>query len=188
MDVFSRYAVAPILRRVCRSVQCVHSPAASLPRTSQDKLKKKNAGNPAQARKPCYTNLQNPDKTMRVKCYFNLHKKLFSVVAMEGDNKGRVIAHVPNITLENAEFKVSEAGRQRVIREKRKNVHAFVVGEWARFNAAIDCAMGGIPVTYNPYKFPSFVRTDTLEPVRAATYARLSGRQAFAYGVACHAA
>ena len=37
---------------------------------------------------------------MRVKVYFNLHKKLFSVVAMEGASKGRVIKHVSEIDLE----------------------------------------------------------------------------------------
>lgn len=57
------------------------------------------------------------------------------------------------IALEDVVFKVSEAGRQRVLREKRKNVHAGVLG-----------TVLGIPVLqpadkafYNPYKYDSFV-------------------------------
>ena len=65
---------------------------------------------------------------MRVFVYFNLHKKCLSVKALEGESKGRVIAHADSVELVNATFKVSQAGRQRVLRERRKNVHAGVVG------------------------------------------------------------
>jgi hypothetical protein len=65
---------------------------------------------------------------MKVFVYFNLHKKCFSVKALEGVNKGKVVQHTDNIVLLLPKFKVSEAGRQRVLREKRKNVHAGVVG------------------------------------------------------------
>lgn len=66
---------------------------------------------------------------MKVKVYFNLHKHCFSVVSLEkGDSYGKVVAHVSEIMLSEVKFKVSEAGRQRVLREKRKNVHAYCVG------------------------------------------------------------
>lgn len=113
---------------------------------------------------------------MKVYVYFNLHKKCFSVKALEGADKGRVIAHTSELDLYDVEFKVSEAGRQRVIREKRKNVHAGVVG-------FTDTELAFIPeldrcksVTYNPYRFASFVCKDTEQPVKEAAYARLSGR------------
>ncbi len=64
---------------------------------------------------------------MRVYVYFNLHRKCFSIKALEGAMKGRVIAHRDNVLLFHTTFKVSQAGRERVIREKRKNVHAFSV-------------------------------------------------------------
>ena len=48
---------------------------------------------------------------MRVFVYFNLHKKCFSIKALEGDRKGRVIAHRDVVVLENCKFKVSESGR-----------------------------------------------------------------------------
>lgn len=103
----------------------------------------------------------------KVKVYFNLHKKCFSVQ----DYKTRlVIDHVNKINLHDAEFRVSESGRQRVLREKRKNVHAFVVGYISESELENKKA-----VTYNPYKFKSFmaVNTDGLEPIFKADKVRL---------------
>lgn len=91
---------------------------------------------------------------MKVFVYFNLHKKLFSIKALEGPSKGRVVAHRRELSLRYAEFKVSEAGRQRVLRERRKNVHAGVVGYWDDVNHSVD---NEIEVTYNPYKYKTFV-------------------------------
>lgn len=95
-----------------------------------------------------------------VQIYWNLHKRVFSVMALEGPNKGRVIAHVPNFSLTDARFVVREGGRQRVLREKRKSVHAFVRGRWAEF-----VSDEGREVTYNPYLYESFVRRATQEPI-----------------------
>lgn len=89
---------------------------------------------------------------MKVALYFNLHKKCFSVKALEGSTKGRVIDHVDDIVLKNVTFKVSQAGRNRVLREKRKNVHAFVIGETVEVSElfALDSSCACI-VQYNPY-------------------------------------
>lgn len=98
---------------------------------------------------------------MKVFVYYNLHKHLWSVKALEGENKGRVIAHREFVLLANAEPKVSEAGRQRVLKEKRKNVHAGIVGEWKAehkvefyFNFF---DLESSHITYNPYKYDTFV-------------------------------
>jgi hypothetical protein len=48
---------------------------------------------------------------MKVFVYFNLHRKCWSVKALEGPSKGRVIQHTDDIILSNCTFKVSEAGR-----------------------------------------------------------------------------
>lgn len=58
----------------------------------------------------------------------NLHKHCWSVKALQGENKGRVIHHLNEIVLRDAIFKVYQSGRERVLREQRKNVHAGVVG------------------------------------------------------------
>ena len=111
---------------------------------------------------------------MRVFVYFNLHKKCFSIKALEGDRKGRVIAHSNTVLLEGCKLMVSEAGRQRVLREKRKNVHAGVSGTWINYctnraNNAFDfISMIGRQVTYNPYKYDSFVIKATEQSVDKA--------------------
>jgi hypothetical protein len=96
---------------------------------------------------------------MKVFCYFNLHRKCWSIKALEGSQLGRVVAHALQVNISNATFKVSESGRQRVLREKRKNVHAGVVGQWdGQCNADAPAWLGeGMPVTYDPYLYSSFV-------------------------------
>ena len=118
---------------------------------------------------------------MKVFVYFNLHKKMFSVKCLEGKSKGRVIAHCDELTLFNPVFKVSEAGRQRVLRERKKNVHAGVVGNWHYFNwicesSREDCKT---PVTYNPYKFDSFVYASDNKPIYSASVAHLTHKKIF---------
>ena len=106
---------------------------------------------------------------MKVFVYFNLHRKCFSVKALEGISKGRVIKHAHFVALENVTFKVSEAGRQRVLKEQRKNVHAGVVGTLV---PCID-AVGSERVTYNPYKGSNFTLCGTGDPILASTSAAL---------------
>lgn len=108
---------------------------------------------------------------MKVFVYFNLHKKLFSVRALEGEKRGKVIAHMPMVTLENPKFKVSKAGRERVLREQRKNVHAGVVGDFCLDIIASNKIVWE-HVRYNPYLFDSFVTQDN-QPVAVADVAHL---------------
>lgn len=101
----------------------------------------------------------------RVQVYFNLHKKVFSV---KDKKTGLVIAHVNNIYLEDVDFKVSQAGRKRVLAEKRKNVHAVVEG-------TVICpvetlGIGMEAVTYNPYKYDSFVIRQSEKPLKKANF------------------
>ncbi len=90
---------------------------------------------------------------MRVFVYFNLHRHLWSVKALEGPDKGRVIAHSMHVYLSDVTPRVSEAGRQRVLREKRKNVHAGLVGTLRDVPRLGD---GLYPITYNPYRWSKF--------------------------------
>lgn len=102
--------------------------------------------------------------SLKVFVYYNLHKHCWSIKALEGPNKGRVIAYRNHMWLEDCTFKVSEAGRQRVLKEQRKNVHAGVVGRWYPDEIDKDVYTVGqaiaekmTPVTYNPYKYSTFV-------------------------------
>lgn len=107
--------------------------------------------------------------TQSVFVYFNLHKKCFSIKALDGANKGKVIAHRNVVMLCSPTFKVSEAGRQRVLKEQRKNVHAGVAGLWCE-EADTGYYVGmaqrhGDKVTYNPYKYSTFVTVADEQPV-----------------------
>lgn len=87
---------------------------------------------------------------MKVKVYKNLTKNTWSIQ----DYKTRkVIGYSDNIRLEDAKFVVSKSGRQRVLREGKKYVHAFVVGElvdtWKLTESFEE-------VRYNPHIFDAF--------------------------------
>ena len=62
-----------------------------------------------------------------VEVYYNLHNKTFSV-----RHAGRVWFHTNVLTLHNCKFAVQPAGRAKVLKEKRKNVHAFIRGFFVR--------------------------------------------------------
>jgi hypothetical protein len=112
---------------------------------------------------------------MRVFVYRNLHKKCWSVKDLR---TGRVFAHADRITLTECEFRVSEAGRRRVLREGRKNVHAGVVGRW---NGIYGANSVGLRVSYNPYKMRKF-QCGGLCP-GGADVVRLTPKGAFARGL-----
>lgn len=96
------------------------------------------------------------DKTKKCRVYFNLHKKVFSVQQKNEKGNWIVVDHTPFIELIKVVFKVSEAGRQRVLKERRKNVHAFVEGFLASESDWLKC-MDKKEVSYNPYKAGSFM-------------------------------
>ena len=135
---------------------------------------------------------------MRVEVYFNLHKKLWSVVDL---STGLVVGHVDEIAIKDPSFAVQPAGRRKVLREGRKNVHAFVRGERLE-QPHVDeewlSRRGGVPVYYNPYKCcqdcgtlelcagldtcrATFITKPEGAPIHGAGLATLSGRAVTAY-------
>lgn len=110
---------------------------------------------------------------MIVEVYRNLHKGMYSI-----RKDGVVIAHAPSVTLSNPKFKVSAAGRDRVRREKRKNVHAVVKGELIGIGET-PCIVDPVLISYNPYVNETFVATsgtpanDFVGHEHGATFAHL---------------
>lgn len=98
--------------------------------------------------------LTNSHKGLKVKVYFNLHKKCFSV---KDYRTGLVIGHTNRVVLEDCEFRVSEAGRQRVIRERKKNVHAFVIGTLKAWDDQSYWTAVNHVAYYNPYETSTFM-------------------------------
>jgi len=104
-------------------------------------------------------------------CYYNLHRKCFSV-----RRRGIVQAHARVVELHNASFNIAKAGQQLVRDTKRKNVHATISG-YIRFSrhdvpSGVDHIMlkgwGFARARYNPYKDDTFVDLFTGEPVHKA--------------------
>lgn len=128
---------------------------------------------------------------IKVFVYWNVRQGCFSV-----KHDGKVIAHCTRVIMRNVEFKVSEAGRQRVLREMKKNVHAGMVGElvagdtfdyplksdkvtWAEGLGAMSQGIteAGKRVSYNPFKSDTFFTCDDQRPIYGArmVYGRASG-------------
>ena len=100
----------------------------------------------------------------RIEVYRNLHNDTFSI-----RRNGKVVKHLANwqsIFLKDVKFAVQPAGREKVRREGKKNVHAFIRGTYL--------APSTFPhttsefkdkctewVTYNPYQNDHFTATVT---------------------------
>ena len=116
---------------------------------------------------------------MKVDIYRNLHKDCWSVRSRERSDYGRVVDHVHCAVIKNAKFVVSQAGRNRVLREKRKNVHAVVRGN------LLDSKSGHTRwawqvlrkmmkrVTYHPYRKNTFFWADTEKSVDCSSLVHL---------------
>ena len=93
-----------------------------------------------------------------VQVYKNLHNGMLSI-----KQNGLVVAHVQNIILYDANCKVSDSGRERVLQSKSKNVHAFITGYVKHINInnasdlinKLQCIQHS-KFSYNPYKFNFF--------------------------------
>jgi len=103
----------------------------------------------------------------RVMVYYNLHKHTFSV-----SYQGKVIMHADYVKLGDVEFRVRKGGKEKVRGEQRKNVHAFVIGnllEYCEYSCEnLPEEPNDMIVTYDPYKYDSFVIKSTKEPVFGA--------------------
>ena len=88
----------------------------------------------------------NHDKPVKV--YWNIHLDCYSL-----KQSGKVVAHADKVELRDVTFKVNESGRQRVLKERRKNVHAFITGYIDEHFVKRDW---DIKIVYNPYKYDSF--------------------------------
>lgn len=106
---------------------------------------------------------------MRVEAYRNLHNDSLSVRRV--GKGGRVFTRPAMAHLTDVTFVVQPAGRERVLKEQKKNVHAFVRGEFVPEPAPFDPTLNWREARYNPYEADSFVDKETGAPVTSATVA-----------------
>ena len=141
----------------------------------------------------------------RHEAYYNLHKGCLSVREVNG---GRV-RHVNTAEFKGVTFAVQPAGRAKVLSEQKKNVHAFVRGqltkttphferdpivvheghvytdkaEWQGyepFYRVFEPDDRIVEVTYNPYRYESFVIKETEQPIFESPRVLIEGRTIFA--------
>lgn len=90
---------------------------------------------------------------MRVRVYKNLHTGTLSMQTYVKGKGWRVHSHPLHVQLSDVKFLVYEAGRKRVLKEKRKNVHAYVEGTLESLNRGTYVRRA----KYNPYKFVTWL-------------------------------
>jgi hypothetical protein len=109
-----------------------------------------------------------PKQGQWVEVYYNLHNGLFSV---KDYHTGLVLAHGEHIHIYNPEFKVSESGRQRVLREGKKNVHAYVKGSfWGTGELDRDVRRQYEGIYYNPKTQDKFTKYGTMQDANDQGY------------------
>lgn len=109
---------------------------------------------------------------MRVEVYRNLSKGCWSI-----RHKGRVIVHESRLILRDCTMHVQPAGRERVRRERRKNVHAYVKGIWGGPETHIKGPSPKFNLYYNPYDHDSFMWNGL--PIYNAALVEFTERGAF---------
>lgn len=104
------------------------------------------------------------DPKKPLKCYRNLNRRLGDEKDFWSVKQGNIVRfHCRCIFLKDVTFPVNEKVRQRVIANKRKEVHAFVMGFITQTGDAplFDAyCKDKQEVTYNPYKNETFVCKD----------------------------
>lgn len=119
---------------------------------------------------------------MKVFVYYNLHKKLWSIKALEGPSKNKVVYHAHRVELWKVVPKVSQAGRLRVLRDRCKNVHAGLQGTLASYTPCPRLILKGDDweaITYNPYLYETFVYSKDEKEFTGARSCIMEGREVF---------
>lgn len=119
--------------------------------------------------------------TAKYYTYRNLNRgELFST-----KHRGIVEGYSVMAVIHNASFQVSDAGRQRCLSTKKRNVHAFVVSN--EMPQAL-CKREFLPpmdelaeVKYNPYRADTFVNTRTGQPITEAQWVYLIDGRCYVY-------
>ena len=106
----------------------------------------------------------NPN--IKVKIYRNLNKKgyVYSI-----KQNGLVVGYCSFICLKNCRFIVNQKGRDKVLKEKRKNVHAYIDGFLTKELPATKAK-----VFYNPYKCKYFINEDN-NYIHSSEYVCING-------------
>lgn len=99
---------------------------------------------------------RDPWAATRVAVYKNLHRGQWSVRALDGAHKGKVVAHASTVGLLHAHMHVNERAQQRIAGGAVREVHAWVTGTLGDVRLAVPTRL-----TYRPHERAVFFRLDT---------------------------
>jgi hypothetical protein len=124
------------------------------------------------------------DDLGEVRCYCDLHRKCSSLKALQGPNKGRVVAKPVQVVLSGVRFEISQAGLRKVRETGVRNVHAYARGQVVGTDISeIVNNPAVVRITYNPHLYSQFVRVDSQAPITGADFIAIDGKTAYALGV-----
>lgn len=158
---------ASALVAACRSKACAPPPTGSGGSVSSD-----SGSSGLQVRDPA----SSVGKRRSVFYNINLSRKEGRDIYSLRDGRGRTVGHASHVRIVDPAFVVGEGGRQRVLAEGAKNVHAFVRGTVDSVDVEVPSPSGSEwrIATYNPKKHKTFVDTETGAPVSTAREAILT--------------
>ena len=112
------------------------------------------------------------DLSRPVRVFKNWKHNCYSIM-----QDGRVHASAAQVRLAKIEFLVRESGRQRMLSGSPKNVHAYAVGYLVDYvhpagERRLE-PLSGRSVFYNPFRFNTFVDSDTHAAVTSAEHLQL---------------
>jgi len=111
-----------------------------------------------------------PNMNDPIRVYRNLNRpSLFSIVALSGEHKGKVLGYAPVIGMTDVKLKVSVKLRSTVLEKQVRNVHAHANGRFCgvaeRLEEVCDAQAAQV-VTYQPYLHGHFFdREDPSVPI-----------------------
>lgn len=122
----------------------------------------------------------------KVRVHYNRNAKNFTVQEYIKGVGWRKCAAVDDIVLHDVEFKVSQAGRQRCVREGKRNVHAYAEGTVRRLDCMqVSHFVGYTPLRYNPYEAGSFIAD--AQPIHGAASVVFSTKHGtLGWGLICN--
>ena len=97
-----------------------------------------------------------PWAATRVAVYKNLHRGAWSVRAIDGPFKGKVVAHAERVGLVHAHMHVNERAQRRIAAGAAREVHAWVIGTLGNVVLTAPTRL-----TYRPHQRPGFFLADT---------------------------
>ena len=102
-----------------------------------------------------------------VRVYWNYKHRCYSLF-----QAGAVVGSAKQVLLADVALTVREGGRKKMLADGRKRIHAYAEGrllDWTHVSEQRDLVSpGGMPVFYDPFRFPNFVSEPDHLPVHVA--------------------